>query len=134
MLSHSPLELHPHSESELLLTRASQLARHGFYGEAKQLAAAVLMHSQIKGYSDLTVRCLLVMADLEGMVQRPVRAVELVQQAQALGGPMELWVEMICSYATHRCVNLNALLFSTLNEIICGYFDPENIFLDNEHK
>ena len=33
-------------------------------------------------------------------------------------------------YSSH----LSVLLFSKLNEIFFGYFDPENIFIDNEYK
>ena len=31
-------------------------------------------------------------------------------------------------------VSAPVLLFSKLNKIVFGYFDPENIFLDNENK
>ena len=38
------------------------------------------------------------------------------------------------SVACHRVVCYTVLLLSKLNVILFGYFDPENIFLDNKIK
>ena len=40
---------------------------------------------------------------------------------------------MMYSLELLRCM-LAVLLFSKLNNVLFGYFDPENIFLDNENK
>ena len=42
----------------------------------------------------------------------------------------------LCSTKTPRCGGLSGpvLPFSKLNKMFFGYFDPENVFLDNENN
>ena len=46
-------------------------------------------------------------------------------------GPVDTTVQRL---QNQRMVNSPVLLFSKSNKLFIGYFDPENIFLDNENK
>jgi hypothetical protein len=106
LLAQTVAALLPLDTCRALLMRAEYLAGRGCYGAASDLLASVTRHAAACGDVDTHARSLLKCAQLEALARRPERAVELVQQAQALGGGMQFWKDLICSYATYRYVAL----------------------------
>lgn len=92
-----PLDMH-----QVLLLRAEYLAGRGCYSAACTLLGVVTRHAAACGDIDAHARSLVKSAQLEALARRPDRAVELIQQAQGLGGGMAFWAELICSYAKYR--------------------------------
>ena len=49
--------------------------------------------------------------------------------------PLAVWSDVpVLAVLTARAVTASVLPFSKSNEIIFGYFDPENIFLDSKNE
>ena len=50
------------------------------------------------------------------------------------GHEADTGIKLESEFSIQFCIQYSVLLFSKLNTIFFGYFDPENIFLDNTNK
>ncbi|KAF8063688.1 CFAP46 [Scenedesmus sp. PABB004] len=75
------------------------LADRAQHPAAARLCGAALDLARSEGDADAEAEALLLQARLAAAAHQPERAVALLQAAQALGGPLELWAESVQLYA-----------------------------------